>query len=1134
LPVTDVGQQRIFVSYARRDAAELALRLQKDLTAKGFEVWLDTQRIAGGASWTVEIEEAIERAQVVLALLTQGSYASDICRAEQLRSLRKGKRVIPVLAGSGADVPLHLETKNYRDFSGAKPYAAQLRILLEDIRTGKAGVALRKEFRSTLVTAPPLPRNYVARPEALASLRDAVVTDEPGPSVALTALEGMGGIGKTILAQALSRDEAVQNAFPDGIVWTTVGREPAYDLTTRIQEVRRALGDEPGADESELHSIDRYRTLMRDKAALVIVDDVWRSEDVGPFLAESRRSKILFTTRSRDIAAVTGASTHTAELLTVEQSRALLARWAEYAVEALPHESDGLVRECGRLPLALAMVGAMLRGKPLAYWSRVLTLLRNADLEKIRAQFPEYPHADLLRAIQVSVDELEGVARERYFALAVLLEDMAAAPAVQHTLWNVDEGEALETAERLVGLSLAQRDADGGGIRLHDLQLDYVRAQYADREALALIHGAVRLSAHVIEKDPRQFASQVVGRLLPHRDAPAIEQFLDEIAVGVPRPWIRPLQPALHPPGTPLMRTLEGHSGPVHGVAVTPDGKRAISASQDCALKVWELDTGRALRTMRGHSFYYGVAVTPNGKWVVSASLDKTLKVWDLETGRAMRTLEGHSDIVFAVVVVSDGKRVVSASRDHTLKVWDLDNGRPLRTLEGHFGSVRGVAVTPDGKWAVSASEDKTLKVWDLDTGRTLRTLEGHSADVYGAAVTPDGKQAVSASGDQTLKVWDLESGRALRTLEGHSWYVYGVAVTPDGKRAISASVDQTLKVWDLDTGRAMRTLEGHSGYVYGVAVTPDGQRAVSASGDQTLKVWDLDAGLALGTQEGHSASVSGVAVTADRQRAVSVSWDQTLKVWDLGTGRALRTLKGHFGWVYGVAVTPDAKCAVSASQDKTLKVWDLDTGRILRTLEEHSDRVTAVSLTAGGRRAVSASWDKTLKVWDLDTGRPLCTLEGHSGYVYGVAVTVDGRQAVSGSFDKTLKVWDLDTGRALRTLEGHFGHVYGVAVTPDGKRAISASQDKTLRVWDLDTGRQLCTLEGHSAAVEGVAVTPDGKRALSASDDKTLKVWNLDTGLLVATFYCDGHARCCAFADERRIVAGDAGGRVYILALEE
>lgn len=91
-------------------------------------------------------------------------------------------------------------------------------------------------------------------------------------------------------------------------------------------------------------------------------------------------------------------------------------------------------------------------------------------------QFPGYPHADLLRAIQVSVDALDPKARERYLALAVLLEDMRVHPAIQELLWDADELDSLDTAERFVSLSLAQRDGDDGGIRLHDLQLDYLRA----------------------------------------------------------------------------------------------------------------------------------------------------------------------------------------------------------------------------------------------------------------------------------------------------------------------------------------------------------------------------------------------------------------------------------------------------------------------------------------------------------------------------------------------------------------------------------------------------------------------------------------------------------------------------------
>jgi WD40 repeat protein len=1122
-------RKRVFISYARKDAARLATMLQQGLE-QDHDVWLNNNRTPGGATWTVEIEKAIDNCDVLLALLSPASHVSGICRAEQLRALRCGKRVISVLAAPAADRLPYPETADYRDFTVFPPAPQQLWRLRDDILTGRDAAVLPQKFRKTSVTAPPLPPNYIERPDALANLRNAVILDEPGPSIALT---GMDGIGKTILAQAMAHDRVVQQAFPDGIAWTTMGKDVAHNLTKRMQEVRRALGDEPDPAETESQCIDRYRTLLEEKAALVIVDNIWRRADIEPFLVESRRSRLLFTARDGAIAAATGAIEHLVDLLTPDQARALLAHWAESPPDAVPAEVADLVQECGRLPLLLSMIGAVLRGKPPAYWGHVLGLLRRSDLAKTRRQI--YRHADPMLAIHVSVEALEGSARRHYLALAVLLDDMPAPPAVQQALWGVNAREALETAEQFVSLSLAQHDADGRGIRLHDLQLDWVRGQQPDRAALELIHEAVRLSSDVIERDPGQFAPQVVGRLLPYCDVPAIGRFTGEIAAAAPRPWLRPLQPALDPPGTALLHTLEGHAASIYSVAMTADGRRAVSASEDRTVKVWDLESGHALRTLEGHSSYvYSVAVPAEGQLAVSASRDQTLKVWVLETGRAVRTLEGHAASVYGVAVTADSKRAVSASEDTTLKVWDLETGRALRTLEGHSSYVYGVTVTRDGKRAVSASWDTTLKVWDLETGRALRTLEGHTAYVYGVAVTADGKRAVSASWDDTLKVWDLETGRALRTLEGHAAYVYSVAVTADGKRAISASHDRTLQVWDLESGRALRTLEDHASYVYGAAVTADGRRAVSASGDHTLKVWNLESGRALRKREANSSFVSAMAVMANGKRAVSASGDQTLKVWDLESGRALRTLESNFFLVSGVAATADGKLAVSASLDKTLKVWDLESGRALRTLEGHSSYVYGVAVTADGRRAVSASWDRTLKVWDLESGRALRTLEGHSSHVYGVAVTADGKRAVSASWDRTLRVWDLESGRALRTLEGHSSCVCGVAVTADGKRAVSGSWDQTLKVWDLESGRALRTLEGHSSYVSAVAVTTDGKRAVSASGDKTLKVWDLESGLPVASFHCDASVFCCAIAGGRTIIAADGGGRVHFLALEE
>jgi len=107
--------------------------------------------------------------------------------------------------------------------------------------------------------------------------------------------------------------------------------------------------------------------------------------------------------------------------------------------------------------------------------------------------------------------------------------------------------------------------------------------------------------------------------------------------------------------------------------------------------------------------------------------------------------------------------------------------------------------------------------------------------------------------------------------------------------------------------------------------------------------------------------------------------------------------------------------------------------------------------------------------------------------------------------------------------------------VTPDGQRAVSASADRTLKVWNLATGRELRTLTGHTSGVNAVAVTANGQRTVSASADNKLKLWNLETGEVLATFTCASAAYCCAFSDALKlIVAGDAGGHLHFLQLEE
>lgn len=624
--------------------------------------------------------------------------------------------------------------------------------------------------------------------------------------------------------------------------------------------------------------------------------------------------------------------------------------------------------------------------------------------------------------------------------------------------------------------------------------------------------------------------------------------------------------------GIALVRTLSGHTMPVFAVAVTRDGRRVISASDDHTVRVWHLGTGQHERTLIGHTeSIITVAVTASGHTAVTASYDKTVRLWDLQTGREERKLAEYEEVVISVITTPDGERVIGGCRDGALRVWNLSTGQLERTLPGHAQGAVYVTVTPDGHCAVSAGKDNTIRVWNLQAGRQERVMEIPPGSVFAVAVTPDGRRVVAGS-DKTVCVWDVESGQLERTLTGHEKDILALTVTPDGRHVVSGSVDRTIRVWSFESGRELKCFTGHAMWVAALAVTPDGRQVISGSYDADVFVWNLALDSNDDQSSGHDDSANKVLVSG--HRVVSCSDDKTIKVWDRDTGKEKRVLRGHTSWVRSMVFFPDGVRIASGSRDNTIRLWNVETGKALLTLSGHTSFVRAIALTPDGQRLVSVSNDCTVRVWDVTTGQQICSFK-HSAQVSEVAITPDGRWVLSGARDNTVQVWSLEDENDRVVLEGHldqvcslactrdsrlvlFGYVDGtvrvwdlltraekqtltghdkrvvmLAVTPDGRRVVSGSADCTLRVWDLESG-ELAYVLSHVDIVTSVDLAPDGSLAVSGDMNGSIRVWDLTTGRELAYLMVESRVESVAFAsDGRTIVAGDLVGNVYSLNLE-
>ncbi|MDY6786457.1 MAG: DnaJ domain-containing protein [Cyanobacteriota bacterium] len=299
------------------------------------------------------------------------------------------------------------------------------------------------------------------------------------------------------------------------------------------------------------------------------------------------------------------------------------------------------------------------------------------------------------------------------------------------------------------------------------------------------------------------------------------------------------------PPSTPppwnCVGTFEKHSDVVTSIAVSPDGKIFATGSYDQTVVLWQLSSGRILRTLKGHfDRIYCVAISPDGKLVASGSGDNNVKLWKVSNGQELRTcggwFGGHSQRVLSVAFSPNKRKLVSGSADRTVKLWQTSTGREIRTLKGYSGEVLAIAMNPDGKIFASAGTEKSLKIRET-SGRLMRAIRGNTV-LLSATFSPDGQILAAGTRNGTIKLWNWARGEEVGTLKGHRDRVCTVAFSPDGQTLLSGSWDRQIKLWDWEEGKEVGTLNGHRDRVCALAVSPDGNTLISASADRTVKIW--------------------------------------------------------------------------------------------------------------------------------------------------------------------------------------------------------------------------------------------------------------------------------------------------------
>jgi len=293
----------------------------------------------------------------------------------------------------------------------------------------------------------------------------------------------------------------------------------------------------------------------------------------------------------------------------------------------------------------------------------------------------------------------------------------------------------------------------------------------------------------------------------------------------------------LHDTGGWLVKEYLGHKRSVTALTDVND-KMFLSGSIDKTLKLWHTGSKQEknpIRTFKGHNHRItSVAIGLDGNTIISGSWDESVKLWDLHTGKCLRTLLGHTDAVTSVIAL-DSNKIVSGSFDNTSILWDTDTGRRIHTFTGHEYRVNSIAKIDEVR-VVTGSSDLTAKLWNTVTGKCIQTFVGHSQSVTSVAFG-EVDVLLTSSSDFTAKMWSIATGHCLRTFSDEK-KMFSSILNFDKNTFLTTSENYTLKLWEKKTGFCLRTFQ-HASSILCVAKLSD-QTILTGSSDKIIRQWSI------------------------------------------------------------------------------------------------------------------------------------------------------------------------------------------------------------------------------------------------------------------------------------------------------
>ncbi len=646
----------------------------------------------------------------------------------------------------------------------------------------------------------------------------------------------------------------------------------------------------------------------------------------------------------------------------------------------------------------------------------------------------------------------------------------------------------------------------------------------------------------------------------------------------------QPPPPSANPPAAlqPEIVVREGHTAKIRIAVFSPDERLLATGSQDSLVKLWDVTTGRLLRTFPAHDRVVTlVAFSPDGRRLATGgNLERVLKLWDIDSGALLREITGlATDKVRSLAFFPDGKRVAigTASEKGTgltasVVVLDVETGREALRLEGTIDQHEAIAISGDGQRVAAVggkgtmpNRQRTVHIWDAGTGRLISRDDTAKDDsVRDLAFTADGARLVLATASSIVQI-DAASLRDIARFAVPTGYYATASLTREARQlATAGSASGTVaQLWDIATGKPVTSVA--KGAIDGdwnadaIAVSPSG-RLLARSSHNEIGLIDAASGRLLRTIKGGVDRNTDIAMTATGDRIAFLGGEGAVYHWDTVAGRvsAWRLPKNSSGGVGDMSLSADGnRVAYRAfGEGGGIRIWQpgankhatLAADQATHFLQGHfsgdgrwiADQPMAIS--PDGRRFVTTA--DAVNRWDADTGAQMPGFNAPAIAPSSPPAAQPKRDTTTKQRGKrggpevvaevpAIRLFDATNGQVLKVLAPPARGPSAFSFSRDGRWLVGGTigrgkyrdGDGLVTLWDLDSGRIIWSIDGHADGLVHLGFAPDGLSVLTAGWDGKVRLWEPATGRQLRT-YDSGNAvvTAAAMAPDGNVIASASG----------